>query len=304
MESVRTEHDEISRAARSVEAKLIRAESEFLRADRDRNSAEGERDVFRSRAENSTDLARVRKEEAEDRGDQMRRLTKDLVEKEDVNQARIERTHRIESELRDARGTLLEATSAAAEAESTVTSLRGVIDELRKENEDLYVQITGTRDAASKDRAKIEETLVAAESKVQKLRMQCETDEEELRKLRLDKSSAEKQFGQMKVRITNLERRLQEATTGNSRMGLSTSDPKTSAAADLGLINSFGAKNMTKSKSSHISIPSLMRSSLKSATETKSAYASYTSSNSAFSTGKENRTVERGRRGDEGEFCF
>jgi len=57
----------------------------------------------------------------------------------------------IESEIQDARAGLLQATSAAAVAESTVTSLRGDIEELRRENESLQEQLDESRDNISEE---------------------------------------------------------------------------------------------------------------------------------------------------------
>ena len=49
MEVVRSEHDEVSRAARSVEGRLIRVEGELTRATRAKNDAVEARDILKSR---------------------------------------------------------------------------------------------------------------------------------------------------------------------------------------------------------------------------------------------------------------
>eukprot|EP00984_Skeletonema_dohrnii_P015457 scaffold6689_cov79-Skeletonema_dohrnii-CCMP3373.AAC.1 len=131
MEIVRRENDEVSHAARSVEGRLIQVESELTRAARVKRDAEEERDVLKTRAGKSEKLASVLQEKVNDYEDEIRHLKKDMVEMDELEQMRSDRTQRIESELQDARVGLMEATSAAAEAESTVTSLRSVIEELR-----------------------------------------------------------------------------------------------------------------------------------------------------------------------------
>lgn len=245
MEIVRREHDEVSHAARSVEGRLIQVESDLTRAAKVKREAEEERDILKSRAEKSEKLARVLKENVNDCQDEIRRMKKDMAEMDELEKMRSERTHRIESELQDARAGLLEATSAAAEAESTVTSLRSVIDELRRDNESLHVQIDESQNAMSKERTKQNETLTLAEKEAQKYRLKCEEVEEENRKWKMDHDTKEKQVDQLKSRIANLERRINEKSGVTSSVAVAPEKnivtPKN--AADLGVLNAFGSND-------------------------------------------------------------
>ena len=81
-------------------------------------------------------------------------LKKSSVERDAVEQGRMERTNRVEAELRDAKTMLLEATSAAAETESTTNVLNETIAELRKENQTLHDKIRGQLDDAAKEKLK------------------------------------------------------------------------------------------------------------------------------------------------------
>eukprot|EP00985_Skeletonema_marinoi_P009611 scaffold4476_cov154-Skeletonema_marinoi.AAC.2 len=257
MEIVRREHDEVSHAARSVEGRLIQVESELTRAARVKRDAEEERDVLKTRAEKSEKLANVLQDKVNDYEDEIRHLKKDMVEMDELEQMRSDRTQRIESELQDARVGLMEATSAAAEAESTVTSLRSVIEELRRDNESLHVQIDESRNAISKDRAKQNEILTLAEKEAQKWRLKCEESEEENRKLKMDKATAEKQVDQLKGRITNLERRINDSSKQGhlksvAKMTATSASEKNAVvtpknASDLGVINAFGSKETSSS---------------------------------------------------------
>ncbi len=253
LEIVRREHDEVSHAARSVECRLIQVESELSRAAKVKRDAEEERDVLKTRAEKSEILANVLQDKVNDYQDEIRHLKKDMVEMDELEKMRSDRTQRIESELQDARAGLLEATSAAAEAESTVTTLRSVIEEVRRDNESLHVQIDDSRNSVSKDRAKQNETLALAEKEAQKWRLKCEEAEEDNRKLKMDKATTEKQVDQLKARITNLERRINEANKGHLQSGvtsavseLATASEKNAVVtpknADLGVINAFGSR--------------------------------------------------------------
>lgn len=300
MEVVRHEHDEVSGAARSVEGRLIQVESELTRAARVKQDAEDERDVLKSRAEKSEQLARVLQEKVEDYEHEVRLLKKDLVEMGDLEKVRSDRTHRIERELQDARGTLLEATSAAAEAESTVTSLRSGIEELRKENESLYVKIHNHRDSLSKDRSKQNEALMAAEKEVQKYKMKCEEEEESANRLSMEKTTAEKTVEQLKTRLANVERRLNDANKETSvRSGATVTPVATSSAATpnmakLGLINSFGAResgiemDTTKERKYVTNLP-MRETQRTSKSDSSSRQVSYTPSNSMHAMGKDDR---------------
>eukprot|EP01082_Thalassiosira_pseudonana_P003670 g3384.t1 g3384 contig12:1969876-1972444(+) len=300
MEVVRHEHDEVSGAARSVEGRLIQVESELTRAARVKQDAEDERNVLKSRAEKSEQLARVLQEKVEDYEHEVRLLKKDLVEMGDLEKVRSDRTHRIERELQDARGTLLEATSAAAEAESTVTSLRSGIEELRKENESLYVKMHNHRDSLSKDRSKQNEALMAAEKEVQKYKMKCEEEEESANRLSMEKTTAEKTVEQLKTRLANVERRLNDANKETSvRSGATVTPVATSSAATpnmtkLGLINSFGAResgiemDTTKERKYVTNLP-MRETQRTSQSDSSSRQVSYTPSNSMHAMGKDDR---------------
>ena len=249
MEIVRREHDEVSNAARSVEGRLIQVESELTRAARVKRDAEEERDALKSRAEKSEKLVSVLQDKVNDQEGEIRHLKKDMVEMDELERMRSDRTQRIESELQDARAGLLEATSAAAEAESAVTSLRSVIEELRRDNESLHGQIDDGRNTTAKDRAKHNEALALAEKEAQKWRWKFEEVEEENRKLKMDKGTMEKQVDQLKSRVASLERRINDTNKGHLQSTSASAalpqeknvvTPKT-AAADLGVINAFGS---------------------------------------------------------------
>jgi len=246
MEVVRREHDEVSRAARSVEGRLIQVESELTRAARAKKDAVEERDFLKARAENSEKLARALQDKVDDYRDETRILKKDLLEVEELEKVRSDRTQRVESEFQEARASFLEATSAAAEAESTVTSLRSVIEELRRENESLHEQINTSRDNLSKDRTKQNEALTLAEREAQKWKMKYEEADEEARKVKMDKASVEKQVEQLRGRVSNMERRLNDSNKQFSRMEKASSAASAvtpHSSNNLGFINTFGAKD-------------------------------------------------------------
>ena len=297
MDAVRSEHDEVSAAARSVESRLIQAESELKRATKVKIEAEEERDELKSRAEEAERKAHALAEKNEDCENEIRCLKKDVVEMEELEKIRSQRTDRVENELHVARGTLLDATSAAAEAESTVTSLHSVIEELRKENELLHNQIEGSRDSVRKERAKQNEALLAVEKDAQKWKMKLEEEQEANRALKMDKTSAEKQVEQMKCRIANLERRFDDAGGDSTSLGTSnvtSSTAVTPVTSSLGLISSFGDKVDTvdseyRKKLTYVTKLPMRESSKTSKFDDASRELHYSSSTSKyFSSEKEN----------------
>ena len=250
MEVVRREHDEVSRASRSIEGRLIQVESELIRAARAKKDAEEERDFLKARTEKSEKLARELQDKVDDDHDEIRVLRKDILELEELERVRQDRTNRIESEFQEARTGLLEATCAAAEAESTVTSLRSVIEELRRDNVCLHEQIEPSRDNLSKERSKQNEALTQAERNAQKWKMKVEDGEEEIRKLKVEKTTAEKQVAVEKSRVANMERRLNDSSSNqfSARAEKAAASSSSSSAVtphhtstNLGFINSFGA---------------------------------------------------------------
>ena len=212
-EIIRTEHDEISSAARSVEGRLVQTESDFMRMERDKNKSEEAMTKMREQMDKLEKVRKLLEEDLEEKENELTKTKKMLLERDDIEQARVDRTHRIENELRNSRAMLVEATSAAAQSESTSAVLNETIRKLQEENKTIHVTIEENLERAAKERKRLEESLSQSESLSQKLRIKATADEEEIQKLRLDLSISEKESGQLRYRINNLERRLEEATT-------------------------------------------------------------------------------------------
>mmetsp|Transcript_22935 Transcript_22935/g.51977 ORF Transcript_22935/g.51977 Transcript_22935/m.51977 type:complete len:567 (+) Transcript_22935:194-1894(+) len=239
VEAVRQEHEEVSRAARSVESRLILVDSELSRVTHAKEEAEGSRDFLQSRAEKAeADIVDLTNK-LDDSRDLIRALKKDVQQSKELDKSRTQRALRMENELSEARQSLMEAASAACEGESTVASLRSVIEEMRRENEQLHENIASRRDAAMKERSKQNDREENAEREAQKLRLQVDDQEDVIRKLTLEKASLQKQNEQMK------KRRLSSGFDEDRRKGSTTTLTSTitpSSSSDLGLINSLGGK--------------------------------------------------------------
>ena len=278
MEVVRNEHDEIHRASRSMEGRLIQVESELATARKVKNDAVAERVSLKSRADESEKLVKTLQDEVDDYRAEVRMMKRDLLEMEEFEKVLAERTRGVENELKVARAGLLEASNAAAEAESTVTSLRSVVEELRSENECLHDQMNTLRDSHGKDRAKQNEALIVAEREAQKWKLKCEEGDEEVRKLTMDKETSAKEVATLKSRVANMERRLNDSSKQFSFLdsASSTSAATSSSSAsssvthhtssNLGFIDSLAAAkpvviNETKKRKTVAELP--MRESVK-----------------------------------------
>ena len=221
-EAVKGDHDKIASASRSVEGRLMRVESEKARIEKERRKIGEEKDEIKERAERIERVQNLLEDDLERERDELERMRKLMAERDAIEQARMDRTYRVENELREARAMLVEATSAAAETEATMAVLNDTIRELQQENKSLHDKIEDLLGMSSKERAKLNEALSSSETEKQKLRMNAASEEEELQKLKLDKAAAEKEIRQLKNRISNIERRLVEATTASSGNMMST----------------------------------------------------------------------------------
>ncbi|EJK47973.1 hypothetical protein THAOC_33269 [Thalassiosira oceanica] len=145
VEAVRQEHEEVSRAARSVESRLILVDSELSRVTHAKEEAEGSRDFLQSRAEKAeADIVDLTNK-LDDSRDLIRALKKDVQQSKELDKSRTQRALRMENELSEARQSLMEAASAACEGESTVASLRSVIEEKRMNNFTRILPVVATQ---------------------------------------------------------------------------------------------------------------------------------------------------------------
>jgi myosin heavy subunit len=201
VETIRAEHDDISSAARDLEAKLLQKESELSRVERQKAKSDKE---HRDRCVELKDLKETESlltEHLGKRNDELAKLKKIILEREHIEKARLEMTDRLEQELRKSRSIIVELTSSAAETESTATELQETIQALQEANESLHDKIKENSEKAEKEKAKLHESLTEAENEAQKLRLKAAVDDEELQKVRLDKNSNEKEVQQLKIRL-------------------------------------------------------------------------------------------------------
>lgn len=210
-ESIREEHDDIQNSARTLEAKLVQTESELERVDKEKFEMKLERDEMRQQLQDYNKTTKEIRIKLEKREDELLKLKKKIVERDDIEHARKERLNRLENELRDSRSMLVEATSASKDSESTNADLQSTVQHLQRENKSLHGKIEEIMESSMREKAKLQETLAESESVAQKLRMKATNDEEELQRAKLDQAASEKEIEQLKNRISDMEGRLQDA---------------------------------------------------------------------------------------------
>ena len=156
--------------------------------------------------------------------EEMIKLMKKLTELDVIEQARTNRSERLERELRGSIHLLLEATSATAESESTASTLNDTIKEIQHENQSLHQQMETFSEKTKKNRDHILESLTRSQREVQNMSIKAASDDEEIQCLKMDKDSSEKEITQMRNRISNIEKRLSDANASNA---LTSNDART-----------------------------------------------------------------------------
>jgi len=212
-ESLYQEHELISQAARSLETKLLQRETEFYRSQKERKQLVEEQEKLRLKAKSAEDERKQLESKLECYLQELSHSKRNIQGRDAVEQARKDRSSMVEKELREARSTLVDAASTAAETETTTSVLKGTIQELQKENTSLHEGIRDMQDKSRHEQQRLHESLGNAERECQSLRVKAASHDEEVQHLRSEKNSCEKQVTQLKIRITNLERRLKDATS-------------------------------------------------------------------------------------------
>ena len=218
-ESLRCEHDDISSASRVLEGRLLQSESKLRRVEKDAKTKGEERNYMQHEMEQLDQERRKLQSTLAERESDLGKTKKIIIEKEDMEKARIQRTTRLENELRESKSILVDVTSSAAELEANASMLQGTIKELQSENKTLHETIQTTIETSRIEKDRLHKSLVTSESDAQRLRITCGAHEEELNKLRLDKISTDKEILQLKNRLVSLEKRSTETSPDNDSQG-------------------------------------------------------------------------------------
>lgn len=207
------EHEQVSAGARSIEAKLLQKETELARAHKEQRQWMEEKEGRKKRADKLQDENKSLENEMNRLAEELHEMKHQADEYAAVEQARKDRSAMVEKELREARNMLMEATSTAAETETTAAALNDAIQGLETENKSLHETIEKLQEKARAENERLNDALSKAEKEAQSLRVKAASHEEDIQRIRMDKSASEKEVAKLKSKVSSLERRLKDATS-------------------------------------------------------------------------------------------
>ena len=231
-EAICKEHGDIEIATRAVESNLFRSELELKRALKKNDMLQTDYRIMENKLKKQTESMRDLQDILNDKEDEVVKLKTNITEATAIDQARENRSERLEQELRENRQLLVEATSATAESESASLALNDTIKKIQCENESLHAKVKQILKKAACDRDKVLETLGHSQSEIQKLNLKSESDKEKIKRLEMDKESIEKEVSQMRNRIKNLEKRLSESNVSKEANIINNLDDKSNISPD------------------------------------------------------------------------
>lgn len=207
------EHEDVSAGARSMEAKLLQRETELARAQKEQRTWMEEKEKLKSFTNKLQEEKKTLEQKVQSLTEELHEMKYQADEYAAVEQARKDRAAMVEKELREARTMLTEATSTAAETESTVAVLNETIQGLEEENKTLHETIESVQAKAREENERLNDSLTKVEKEAQSLRVKAASHEEEIHRIRMDKSASEKEVAKLKTKVTSLDRRLKDATS-------------------------------------------------------------------------------------------
>ena len=214
------EHEQVSAGARSMEAKLLQRETELARAQKEQRQWMEEKEKMKSFTSKLQEEKKTLEQEVNRLTEELHEMKHQADEYAAVEQARKDRAAMVEKELREARTMLMEATSAAAETESTAAVLNDTIKGLEEENKTLHETLETIQAKAREENERLNDSLTKAEKEAQSLRIKAASHEEDIHRMRMDKSASEKEVSKLKTKVSGLERRLKDATSYASTLAL------------------------------------------------------------------------------------
>jgi len=205
---VKLEHEEISKTARDLESRLLSADAELVRSQKDcKKLREGKEIVIKQHSLLQVQYNRV-KDTLEETLQELIRSKKNAVAMDDVEMRRKLQTESIEKQLRQAQADLIRFSTTHSESETATSILKDAIQEISAENKKLHEKFAQLIESRDKEARKRDNNLLSAESESQRLKVQFETKVEEWKKLKLDKDETDKYVQQLKSQVAALKKQL------------------------------------------------------------------------------------------------
>ncbi|KAL7489040.1 hypothetical protein ACHAW6_014625 [Cyclotella cf. meneghiniana] len=186
------------------------ARTESIAAKESKEAVEAELDILRKKVDDYENERSMMKEE--------------MVEFAETEKHRVETICRLESKLRRVKASLAEAANAAIKAQKTEAALRLAIKELQEENKLLSTELDVKTKHLVKECNQHHGKIATAREDTRKWQLQVEENAIEIQMLQLKLATAKKSAGMEPVRCQV---------------------SSTPTAANLGLVNTFGAEDVT-----------------------------------------------------------
>ena len=240
------EHEEISSAAQTMEAKYVEAQAESARLQNHHQQVEKQKEELASNVEVLNIEKRKLEMEVSDQTAEALKWKQSWEEVKALEEAQKKRTGRVEAELLQAKSVLVDASSAAAEAEASAATLRETIAELTTANAELHGRLRFEQASHREQQDSLEQDLQKAQQESHTLRLQSTASGAEIQKLKAENASCEQKMEQMQNKISLLERRLKDspnlwASTGlgnTNTPDLAVTPSKTSLDKENGIASS------------------------------------------------------------------
>jgi predicted nucleic acid-binding Zn-ribbon protein len=204
------EHAQVAAATRSVESNLLMRETELLHLQKDRKVILSDKEKLAREAKDLIADKQKLNSQLERAKDQIKSLSREIEECDALERARKDRSSMVENELRHARSLLVDASSTAAETETTSLALKEAVETFMQENASLHAKLEEIQDRSRAKEERLHEALVKTESNAQTLRIKATAHDEQINHLLSEKAGYEKQINQLKSRIANLDNRLKD----------------------------------------------------------------------------------------------
>ena len=207
-----SEQEEVTQKAQSVEQKYVEAQAELARSNAQKQKLQQSNEELMHSKQNlelqlQELLTKLENEEME-----TKRWKMSYQDLEGIEKTQQESIRRLEDDVEQANTLLVEATSTAAETESTSLDLKNNLEKMQQTVEGLHKKLENKQKDEQRDKERHQEVMETVQKETQVLKAQITSQKDQIKQLSFEKTTQEKRLSQLQAKSSNLERRLQEST--------------------------------------------------------------------------------------------
>lgn len=222
------EQEKVENFVFSVEAKVMRLESDLVRSQKDLLDVRSSNNELTMSAENLKKEKIGLELQIKQLNQEMEQLRRYQKEQEALENARKARASKMEQDYLQAQSLLVEACTAQEKAEQTTVSLKETIEKLQISNEEAHTRILQHQEESKQENSRLSEALFKVEKELLQVRIHDEELEEKLKRALLDKSALDRHIVELKDKVFQLQKRLiEQDAAGSTNNGESISTPET-----------------------------------------------------------------------------